>query len=102
NALAMSQSADRYIAPELSVRATAALLLYFEDRFGLERLEDLWRRERLPLSLKYLKTPTNYLSLEFLEMLCDLLIRESNDPKFTRTAGLYTAKPEAIGFAYYM
>ncbi|HME90174.1 MAG TPA: ATP-binding protein, partial [Myxococcaceae bacterium] len=32
----------------------------------------------------------------------DLLVRESADPKFTRTAGLFTAKPEAIGFAYYL
>src|SRR5262249_33250340 len=90
------------IAPELSVRATSALLLYFEHQYGIARLEELWRRERIGVSLEYLKTPTNFISLTFLEELCDLLVRESADPKFTRTAGLFTAKPEAIGFAYYL
>jgi signal transduction histidine kinase len=89
-------------APELSVRATSALLLYFEHEYGLPRLEELWRREKISLSLQYLKTPSNYISLGFLEELCDLLVRESGDPKFTRTAGLFTARPEAIGFAYHM
>lgn len=89
-------------APELSVRATSALLLYFEHQYGVSRLEELWSRQKIGLSLQYLKTPTNFMSLSFLEELCDLLVRESGDPKFTRTAGLFTAKPEAIGFAYYM
>jgi hypothetical protein len=59
-------------APELSVRAVAALLLYFEQRYGRERLESVWRREGLGLTLAYLKVPTNYLSLRFLEKLCDI------------------------------
>ena len=99
---ALSNTDPLALVPELSVRATSALLLYFEHQYGKARLEDLWRREQIGQSLEYLKTPTNFISLSFLEELCDLLVRESADPKFTRTAGLLTAKPEAIGFAYYL
>jgi len=88
-------------APELSVRAVAALLLYFEQRYGRERLENLWRREGLGLTLAYLKVPTNYLSLRFLERLCDVLVRDSGDPQFCRKAGSFTATPEAIGFVFH-
>jgi len=88
-------------APELSVRAVSALLLYFEKRYGRERLETLWRQENLGLSLDYLKTATNFVSQSFLENLCELLVRESADPQFCRDAGLFTATPEAIGFAFH-
>jgi signal transduction histidine kinase len=88
-------------APELSVRAVSALLLYFEKQHGRERLESLWRRENLGLSLEYLREATNFVSLNFIENLCELLVRETGDPQFCRNAGLFTATPEAIGFAFH-
>ncbi len=88
-------------APELSVRAVSALLLYFERQYGRERLESLWRGESFGLSLDYLRTATNFVSLSFLEKLCNVLVRETGDAGFCRNAGLFTATPEAIGFAFY-
>jgi signal transduction histidine kinase len=88
-------------APEVSVRAVSALLLYFERQYGRERLESLWRSERFGLSLTYVRTPTNFVSLSFLESLCNALVRETADSGFCRSAGLFTATPEAIGFAFY-
>ena len=98
---ASSQAEAQDKAPELSVRAVAALLLYFEQRYGRERLESVWRSEGLGLTLAYLKVPTNYLSLRFLEKLCDVLVRDSGDPQFCRKAGSFTATPEAIGFVFH-
>ncbi len=88
-------------APELSVRAVSALLLYFQTQYGRERLENLWRRENLGLSLDYLAATTNFVSLNFLENLCELLVQETGDPRLCRKAGSFTARPEAIGFAFY-
>ena len=53
-------------APEVSVRATSTLLLYFEHRYGAERLARLWREQGFSLGLDYMRTPTNYVSLHFL------------------------------------
>ncbi|HZI15106.1 MAG TPA: ATP-binding protein [Myxococcus sp.] len=89
-------------APEVSVRTTSTLLLYFERTYGAERLRALWQRESVPLSLEYLHTLSNYISLRFLERLASLLIRESGDPRFMRNAGLFISSPEAMGFAYYL
>ena len=88
-------------APELSVRAVSALLLYFETQYGRERLENLWRRENVGLSLDYLAATTNFVSLNFLENLCELLVQETGDLRLCRKAGSFTARPEAIGFAFY-
>ncbi|WP_257463281.1 ATP-binding response regulator [Archangium lipolyticum] len=90
-------------APDVSVRTTcASLLLYFEHTYGVARLEDVWARHRPSLSLEYLRTTTNFISLRFLESLAELLVKESGDVHFMRKAGLFLASPEALGFAYYM
>lgn len=89
-------------APELSIRAIFATLLYFERQYGAGRLQQIWARSHLGLSLDYLKTPTNFVSLRFLEKIAGLLVEESGDPRFMRKAGLFTATVEGIGFPYYM
>ncbi|WP_373371915.1 ATP-binding response regulator [Archangium lansingense] len=89
-------------APEVSVRTTSTLLLYFERRYGASRLADIFRRHSFSLSLDYLRTATNFISLPFLEKLADVLVAESGDSQFMRKAGLSMAGPEALGFAYYM
>ncbi|MCP3103226.1 HAMP domain-containing histidine kinase [Myxococcus sp. K15C18031901] len=89
-------------APEVSVRTTSTLLLYFERTYGAQRLRSLWERHDLSLSLDYLRTHANYISLRFLERLSALLMQESGDPRFMRNAGLFLAAPEAMGFAYYL
>jgi len=89
-------------APEVSVRTTSTLLLYFERTYGVERLQALWARNDIPLSLEYLRTHANYISLRFLERFSTLLMKESGDAHFMRNAGLFLATPEAMGFAYYL
>ncbi|WP_338873547.1 ATP-binding protein [Myxococcus stipitatus] len=89
-------------APEVSVRTTSTLLLYFERTYGAERLKALWARHDVPLSLEYLRTHANYISLRFLERLATLLMEASGDARFMRNAGLFLATPEAMGFAYYL
>jgi signal transduction histidine kinase len=89
-------------APEVSVRTTSTLLLYFERRFGKERLHRLWIDHPLSLSLEYLSTSTNFISLRFLEEFAELLVKESGDVQFMHKAGLFMATPDALGFAYYL
>ncbi|CAM3371033.1 response regulator [Corallococcus sp. ZKHCc1 1396] len=89
-------------APEVSVRATSTLLLYFEHRYGAERLAKLWREHGFSLGLDYMRTPTNYVSLHFLERVAVALRDASGDSKFMREAGLFTASPQALGFVFYM
>ncbi|MET0404896.1 MAG: sensor histidine kinase, partial [Cystobacter sp.] len=89
-------------APEVSVRTTSTLLLHFERLYGAARLADVFRRHTFSLSLDYLRTPTNFISLPFLESLADVLVKESGDSQFMRKAGLSMAGPEALGFVYYM
>jgi signal transduction histidine kinase len=89
-------------APEIGVRVTSTLLHYFERRYGAAQLADVFRRHTFGLSLDYLRTATNFISLPFLERLADVLVAESGDSQFMRKAGLSMASPEALGFAYYM
>jgi signal transduction histidine kinase len=89
-------------APELSVRVVGMVVLYFEQTYGQERLRALWEREHVSLSLEYLHTHSNFVSLHFTESLTAALIADSGDPEFIRKAMQLTATPEALGFAYHM
>jgi signal transduction histidine kinase len=89
-------------APEVSVRAVAVLLLYFRREYGEERLRQLWPKYKLGLSLEYVTTMTNFMSLRFLERLAEALIAESGDPAFPRKSGLLAATPEALGFLFHL
>jgi signal transduction histidine kinase len=90
-------------APEVSVRTTSTLLLYFERQYGASRLSEVFRDNPFSLSLEYLRTPTNFISLRFLEQLSEVLVKESGDAQFMRKAGIsLAASPEALGFVYYM
>ena len=96
------QAAHPDNAPEVSVRTTSTLLLYFERQYGSPRLAQVFRDHTFSLTLDYLRTPTNFISLRFLEALADVLVKESGDPQFMRKAGLSMVGPEALGFVYYM
>ncbi|XXF75878.1 ATP-binding protein [Myxococcaceae bacterium GXIMD 01537] len=89
-------------APEVSVRAVVVLLLYFRREYGEERLRQAWQRHGLGLSLEYVSTMTNFMSLRFLERLAEALIAESGDPVFPRKSGLLASTPEALGFLYHL
>ncbi len=90
-------------APEVSVRVTSILLLHFERQYGTTRLAQVFRDHGFSLSLDYLRTPTNFISLSFLERLAEVLVKESGDLQFMRKAGIsMAARPEALGFVYYM
>ncbi|GHG74211.1 ATP-binding protein [Comamonas sp. JC664] len=88
--------------PELSVRMLRSVMLYFERTYGRERLVRLWQREALPLSLSYVETLTNFVSVGFTERLFDVLDKDSGDPEFMTKAGRSIASPDAVGFLYYM
>ncbi|NMO20799.1 response regulator [Pyxidicoccus fallax] len=88
--------------PEISVRMLRALLLHYERTYGRARLERVWRREGLPLSLEYVETLTNFVSMHFTERLFEVLDRDSGDPDFITKAGRRIASPEAVGFLFYM
>ncbi|MFP2906700.1 ATP-binding protein [Pyxidicoccus sp. 3LFB2] len=89
-------------APEVSTRATSTLLHYFEHRYGAERMSRVWQQQGFSLGLDYMRTPTNFVSLRFLERVATVLQAESGDAQFMRQAGLFTASPQALGFVYYM
>ncbi|WP_164017321.1 ATP-binding protein [Pyxidicoccus trucidator] len=88
--------------PEISVRTFRALLLHYERTYGRERLLQVWQAEGLPLSLEYVETLTNFVSLDFTERLFEALDRDSGDPDFITKAGRRIASPEAVGFLFYM
>jgi signal transduction histidine kinase len=89
-------------APHVGVRALAFLLLYFRRNYGEERLREFWKRQNFRLSLDYVSTMTNFVSLGFLERLVELLIEETGDPALTRKAGMLIATPEALGFLFHI
>jgi signal transduction histidine kinase len=89
-------------APEVSVRAVATFLLYFRREYGEARLLETWERGQLGLSLDYVTTMTNFVSLRFVERVIELLIEESGDPALPRKAGLLTASPDALGFLFHI
>ncbi|MFP2958267.1 ATP-binding protein [Myxococcus sp. 1LA] len=88
--------------PELSVRMLRSVMLYYERTYGRDRLVRVWQREALPLSLEYVETLTNFVSVGFTERLFDVLDKDSGDPDFMTKAGRSIASPEAVGFLYYM
>ncbi|AKQ67521.1 Adenylate cyclase [Myxococcus hansupus] len=79
-----------------------SVMLYFERTYGRDRLVRLWQREALPLSLSYVETLTNFVSVGFTERLFDVLDKDSGDPDFMTKAGRSIASPDAVGFLYYM
>lgn len=89
-------------APEVSVRALAVLLTYFRREYGEERLRRVWERHHLGLSLEYVTTMTNFVSLRFLERLAEALIVESGDPSLPRKSGLLAVTPESLGFLFHL
>ncbi len=89
-------------AHELSVRAVSMVLVYFERRYGRQRLEKLFKEQRVPASLDYLRTHTNWVGQRFIERLVELLVEESGEADFVKNASLLTATPEAMGFLYYI
>jgi signal transduction histidine kinase len=84
------------------VRAVSVLLLYFEREHGRARLEQMWANKGLGLSLEYVSTMTNFVSMRFVERLIDGLIAESGDPAFMRKACMLTASPQALGFPFHI
>jgi signal transduction histidine kinase len=89
-------------APQVGVRALAVLLLYFKRQYGEERLREFWRRQNFKLSLEYVTTMTNFVSLGFLERLLEALVIESGDPAFPRKSGMLATTPEALGFVFHI
>lgn len=92
----------RWDLPEVSVRLSRTFLLYFERTHGREALERLWESAQLPLSLAHLENSSNYVSLDFLELLLDALIEASGDDSLPEKAGRLVATPESLGFAFWM
>jgi len=77
----------------VGARLLKTLLLSFEKKYGRGRLEALWKERPMPLSLEYLAEPNNFVSLDFLELLCDELVRGSGDPDYMTHAGRNIATP---------
>jgi signal transduction histidine kinase len=88
--------------PELSVRVVGVVVLYFEKTYGSERLAALWEREQISLSLEYLHTHSNFVSMRFAERLTRALVDDSGEPDFIRHAMQLTATPDALGFTYHL
>jgi len=88
--------------PELSVRVVGVVVLYFEKTYGPERLRALWEREQISLSLEYLHTHSNFVSMRFAERLTRALVSDSGDKDFIRHAMQMMATPDALGFTYHL
>jgi signal transduction histidine kinase len=89
-------------APHVGVRAVMFILLYFRQQHGEQRLVEFWQRQNFSLSLEYVSTMTNFVSLGFLERLVEALIAETGDPALPRKAGMLIATPKALGFPYHI
>lgn len=87
--------------PEVGARLLKTFLLSFEKRYGRARLEALWAERKMPLSLEYLAGSSNFISLDFMELLFDELVAGAGDSDFIVYAASNIATPEALGFAYY-
>lgn len=87
--------------PEIGARLLKTFLLSFERRYGRARLEALWAERKMPLSLEYLAGSSNFISLEFMELLFDELLAGAGDSDFIVYAASNIATPESLGFAYY-
>ena len=97
-----AEGARQWDKPEVGARLLKTFLLSFEKRYGRAQLQALWAERPMPLSLEYLAGPNNFVSLDFLELLLDELVRGSGDPDFMIFAAGNIATPEALGFAYYL
>ncbi len=95
-------SEQAWDAPELGVRTFRAVILYFERTAGRAKLEEAWKRAALPLPISHVENLANFVSLEFVERLFDVLLEASGDPDFFAKAGRHSASPEALGFVYYL
>ncbi|WP_317987907.1 ATP-binding protein [Hyalangium gracile] len=89
-------------APQIGVRALAFVLLYFRRHYGEQRLREFWARQGFKLSLEYVSTMTNFVSLDFLERLVEALVIESGDPALPRKASMLIATPDALGFLFHI
>ena len=92
----------RWDAPELGVRTFRTVLLYFERTCGRAKLEEVWKKEALPLPISAVENLAGFVSLAFVERLFDVLLEASGDPDFFSKAGRHSATPEALGFVYYL
>lgn len=90
------------IPPEISCRVTIQFLLYFQSRYGEERLNQAFARLKGPYSMGYLLEPRNFVSFQLATELLDILSEESQDPNFARRSGAFFSSPESLGFVYYM
>jgi signal transduction histidine kinase len=92
----------RWDTPEIGVRTFKSALVFFERQYGRERLEQLWKKEALPLSLEFTEDITAFVSLAFGERVLEALVTGAGDVRFLEKVARFAAGPEALGFAYYM
>ncbi|MBU0683631.1 MAG: hypothetical protein KJ864_05025 [Candidatus Omnitrophica bacterium] len=80
---------------ELNCRNTKPILLYFEEKYGREKLKDFIRGTEM--NLDYLENPNNWVSYSYYCGLLAKLVEYTSDPRAPFTAGLYTTRNECYG-----
>ena len=89
--------------PELSCRPLRALLAYFQELHGRERLERVVAELGLGpgIDLAFLEQEDHWIGFEAGQKLIDRLTDVSNDASFPRRAGLRMASSDALGVGYH-
>jgi signal transduction histidine kinase/ActR/RegA family two-component response regulator len=90
-------------APEISTRVVSVFFMYFQRLHGRERLQRAVDRIGGEPSLDYLLDPENFVSLEYLVRVANVLTEEAGDPQFLRKAGEHQLDdPRMLGFVFYL
>lgn len=80
---------------ELNCRTIKPVLMYFEEKYGKEKLAEFIFDTRM--NLDYLENSHNWVSFAYFCRLFAKLVQYTGDPKVPFTVGLYTTKKECYG-----
>ena len=80
---------------ELNCRSVKPILLYLEEKYGREKMEEFIYDTKI--SLDYLQDRNNWISYEYFCRLLEKLVQYARDSKAPFTAGTYAAKKECFG-----
>lgn len=80
---------------ELTCRATRTIIVYFEEKYGREKLEEFIYDTKM--NLEYLEDQNNWISYKYFCRLLAKLVEYTNDPQAPFIAGTYSTKKQCYG-----
>ena len=83
------------IKMEVNCRTARCVLLYFENKYGKEKLKEFI--SSTGMSLEHLEDENNWISFDYWNKLLDMLVDYTGDPDSVYECGIYTASKAAWG-----